>query len=100
MNKKQVRALMLASAATIGFGAAVAQEFPSKPVRLIVPFPPGGVVDTLGRTLAPPLSRALGQSVIVENRPGANTVIGTELLLRAPADGHALRERRKAQSTG
>jgi tripartite-type tricarboxylate transporter receptor subunit TctC len=71
-------------------GAGYAQEFPSKSVRLVVPFPPGGVVDTLGRTLAPPLSRTLGQSVIVENRPGANTVIGAELVLRAPADGHTL----------
>jgi tripartite-type tricarboxylate transporter receptor subunit TctC len=71
-------------------GAGYAQEFPSKAVRLVVPFPPGGVVDTLGRTLAPPLSRTLGQSVIVENRPGANTVIGAELVLRAPADGHTL----------
>ena len=71
------------------FGAA-AQEFPSKNVRIIVPFPPGGAVDVLARTLGPPIGRALGQSVIVENRPGGNTVIGGEIVARAPADGHTL----------
>lgn len=98
MQNKQLRAVILACA--LAPCLAAAQEFPARTVRIVVPFPPAGVADILGRVLAPPLNRALGQSVIVENRPGANTVIGTELLLRAPADGHALRERRKAQSTG
>jgi tripartite-type tricarboxylate transporter receptor subunit TctC len=71
-------------------GAAAAQEFPSKNVRLVVPFPPGGAVDIIARTMGPPLSRGLGQNVIVENRPGANTVIGAEIVVRAPADGHTL----------
>jgi tripartite-type tricarboxylate transporter receptor subunit TctC len=70
--------------------AAVAQEFPSKNVRIIAPFPPGGAVDLIARTLAPPLSRAWGQNVIVENRAGGNTVIGAELVVRAPADGHTV----------
>jgi tripartite-type tricarboxylate transporter receptor subunit TctC len=69
---------------------ASSQEFPTKPLRIISPFAPGGATDTLGRALAPPLGRALGQNVIVENRPGASTVIGTELTYRAPADGHTL----------
>jgi tripartite-type tricarboxylate transporter receptor subunit TctC len=69
---------------------AATQEFPSKPVRIISPFAPGGATDTLGRALSTPLSRALGQNVIVENRPGGNTVIGTEVAVRAPADGHTL----------
>jgi tripartite-type tricarboxylate transporter receptor subunit TctC len=69
---------------------AVAQEFPAKAVRFVVPFPPGGTVDTLARTVAPSMSKALGQSVVIENRPGANTVIGGELVARAPADGHTL----------
>jgi tripartite-type tricarboxylate transporter receptor subunit TctC len=69
---------------------AATQEFPSKPVRIISPFAPGGATDTLGRALSTPLSRALGQNVIVENRPGGNTVIGTEVAARAPADGHTL----------
>ncbi|MBC7779661.1 MAG: tripartite tricarboxylate transporter substrate binding protein [Proteobacteria bacterium] len=67
---------------------ALAQEYPAKAVRLLVPFPPGGVGDTVARVVAQPLSRALGQQIVVENRTGANTVIATELLLRAPADGH------------
>src|SRR5688572_31537303 len=50
-----------------------AQEFPSKTVRLVVPFPAAGTTDTVARTVAPPLSKALGQSVVIENRPGGNT---------------------------
>jgi tripartite-type tricarboxylate transporter receptor subunit TctC len=69
---------------------AAAQEFPSKPIRFIVPFPPSGAVDVLARTLGPPMSRALGQSVVVENRAGGNTVIAGEIVARAPADGHTL----------
>ena len=71
-------------------GAAAAQDYPSKAVRIVVPFQPGGTTDVIGRALAPPLSKVFGQSVIVENRPGANTVIGAELVARAPADGHTL----------
>ena len=82
------------AAALAAFSAAspvvLAQEFPARTVRLIVPFPPGGAVDILGRALATPMSKALGQNVIVENRPGGNTVIGAELVARAPADGHTL----------
>jgi tripartite-type tricarboxylate transporter receptor subunit TctC len=70
--------------------SAAAQGFPSKNVRFIVPFPPAGAVDVIGRTLAQPMSAALGQNVIIENRPGANTVIGAELVARAPADGHTM----------
>lgn len=70
--------------------AAHAQSFPSKPVRIIAPFPPGAGTDTLARTLAGPLTKSLGQSIVVENRPGAGTVVGTEVAARAPADGHTL----------
>lgn len=90
MNKQQLRARILASMAMLAIPAAVAQEFPSRNVRLVAPFPPGGAVDIIARTLAQPLSRTFGQNVIVENRPGGNTVIGTELVVRAPADGHTL----------
>src|SRR5688572_5038478 len=71
-------------------GGAAAQAFPSKPVRLVVPFPAGGSNDVVARALSQPLSKALGQSVVVENRPGANTIIGTEVVARAPADGHTV----------
>jgi tripartite-type tricarboxylate transporter receptor subunit TctC len=69
---------------------AHAQTFPSKPVRIIAPFPPGAGTDTLARTLSGPLSKALGQNIIVENRPGAGTVVGTEVAARSPADGHTV----------
>jgi len=68
----------------------LAQPFPSKPVRIVVPFPPSGSVDVAARALAPPLTKAFGQSVVVDNRPGASTIIGTELVARAPADGHTI----------
>jgi tripartite-type tricarboxylate transporter receptor subunit TctC len=71
-------------------GAAIAQEFPSKTLRFVVPFPPGGATDILARAVAPSLTRALGQSVVIENRAGANTVIGAEFVMRAPADGHTM----------
>lgn len=71
-------------------GAAHAQAFPSKPVRVIVPFPPGGAADITSRLLGEHVGKALGQSVIVENRPGAGAVIGYELGARAPADGHTI----------
>lgn len=67
-----------------------AQTYPSKPIRIIAPFPPGAGTDTLARTLAGPLTRAMGQNIIVENRPGGGTVVGTEVAARAPADGHTL----------
>ena len=69
---------------------AVAQEYPTRPLRIIVPFPPGGAGDTLARLIGPPMSKALGQNIVVESRTGANTVIATELVSRAPADGYTL----------
>ena len=76
--------------ALLAAAPALSQDFPAKPVRIISPFAPGGATDTLGRALSTPLTKSLGQNVIVENRPGGSTVIGTELLVRAPADGHTL----------
>ena len=77
-------------AGVVGMSVAHAQSYPTKPIRLVVSFPPGGVADIIARLLAQPLGSALGQSVIVENRPGGGTVIATELVARAPADGHTL----------
>ena len=69
---------------------AIAQTFPAKPVRLVVPFAAGGSNDVVARSMATPLGKSLGQSVLVENRPGANTILGTEAVARAPADGHTV----------
>ena len=82
-----------ASAAVIGvfvLAAANAQPWPSRPMRYIVPFPPGAFNDTLARTLAAELPKALGQPVVVENRPGGNTIIGTEFAAKSPPDGYTL----------
>ncbi len=71
-------------------GAAQAQSWPAKPVRLIVPFPPGGSTDVVGRVIAQELSVRLDQQVIVDNRPGASGTIGSEAVARLPADGYTL----------
>lgn len=69
---------------------AAAQEFPSKPVRIVVPNPAGGTVDLVARTLAQSLGPALGHNVVVEIRAGGNTIIGSEQVARAAADGHTI----------
>lgn len=69
---------------------ASAQQWPAKPIRIVVPFTPAGSVDVAARALQTPLSKALNQSVVVDNRPGASTMIGTELVAKAPADGHTI----------
>jgi tripartite-type tricarboxylate transporter receptor subunit TctC len=77
--------LLLALAA-----AAAAQDYPAKPVRLIIPFPPGAINDTVGRMIATQLGERLGKQVIVDNRSGASGVSGTELAVNAPKDGYTL----------
>jgi tripartite-type tricarboxylate transporter receptor subunit TctC len=69
---------------------AQAQQYPTRPVRFVVPFPPGGSVDTLARTIGPRLTDALGQQIVVDNRPGGNGDIGMLVVAKAPADGYTL----------
>ena len=69
---------------------ARAQAYPSRPVRLIVPFAPAGTTDIAARLMGQWLSERLGQQFVIENRPGASTTIGTEVVVRAPADGYTL----------
>ena len=70
--------------------ARAADAFPSGPLRIVVPFPPGGITDTMSRFLATELGKVIGQSVVVENKPGAGTVVGTQATRNAPADGHTM----------
>src|SRR4051794_124154 len=91
-----LRALAFASLVALVAGPAFAQStqavaYPMRPLRFLVPFPAGGrTLDVLARTVANELAPALGQPVVVENRPGASGAIGAEVVARAPADGHTL----------
>src|SRR5437660_9526660 len=76
--------------ATAYAGAAQAQTYPSKAIRMVTPFPPGGSNDVVGRMIAFQLSERLGKQVVVDNQGGAGGIIGTEAVARAPADGHTL----------
>ncbi len=85
------RLLTLAlTATTLAAGSVAAQTFPSKPVTLIVPNPPGGVVDTSARLLGEPLARLLGQPVVIDNKGGASGNIAYGQVAQAPKDGHTL----------
>src|SRR5436190_4035551 len=80
-------ALALASAAMWGAGAT-AQNYPTKPIRIIVPYAPGGSTDVLLRIFAPKLAEILGQQVLIDNRPGAASIIGLDIVAKAPPDGY------------
>jgi len=69
---------------------AAAQDYPSRPVRLVVPFAPGGSADVFGRFIAQRLQESLGQSFVIDNRPGGGSIIGTDAVAKAPADGYTL----------
>jgi tripartite-type tricarboxylate transporter receptor subunit TctC len=82
--------LFVAAALVAASGIAQAQNYPTKPVRIIVPFPPGGGSDYIARLIAPPLNKVFGQQFIVDNRGGAGSTLGTEVAFKSPADGYTL----------
>jgi tripartite-type tricarboxylate transporter receptor subunit TctC len=82
--------LALAFLNAIGLGNATAQTYPSKPIRIVVPFPAGGPTDVLSRIIGQKMSDNWGQQVLVDNRPGANTIIGAEAVAKAVPDGYTL----------
>src|ERR1041385_8673455 len=91
----KLRALVLAgvsllSAVSGWFPPAAADDYPSRPIRLLIPFPPGGSNDVVGRIVANQLGQKLGQTVFVDNRAGAGGVVGTDVAAKAAPDGHTL----------
>src|SRR5678816_3669078 len=81
---------LAATFACVAAGAAYAQAYPVRPLRMVVPFAPGGGTDVIARYVAAGMSESMGRQVVVENRGGANGIIGTEIVARAPADGYSL----------
>src|SRR5213594_222324 len=87
--KKLLRCLALAAATLVPLASA-AQAYPTRPVRLMVPFPPGGATDIIGRLVSAKMQDVWGQPVVVENRPGAGTVVGTDYVAKSAPDGYTL----------
>ena len=85
-STRAAAALAMVAAAT----CAAAQNYPNRPIRMVVPFPPGGAVDVIGRVVAPALSERLGQQLVIDNRGGANAIIGTDITAKAAPDGYTL----------
>ncbi|MDH4149039.1 MAG: tripartite tricarboxylate transporter substrate binding protein [Betaproteobacteria bacterium] len=90
MNPRQFRWPALAAALLLAATAATAQNYPSRPVRFVVPYAPGGSTDTLARAIGTTLSDHLGQQVVVDNRAGANGDIGMTIVAKAPPDGYSI----------
>ena len=88
--KKLLSIVCTAALLTLTQGQALAQAYPSKPVKIIVPFGPGGFTDVVARILGVKLSESLGQSVVIENKPGAGSMIGTDQVAKSAPDGHTL----------
>ena len=93
MRRRPALALALAAASALTAllpATSHAQAWPAKPIRLVIPFPAGGATDIVGRLLAQKLGAALGQQIVIDNKPGAGGTIGADMVAKAPADGHTL----------
>jgi tripartite-type tricarboxylate transporter receptor subunit TctC len=92
MQKQNLRMMSLTALSSVAFAAHAADvaSYPAKPIRLIVPFAPAGSADALARTMQPALSEAFGQTLVIDNRPGASSIIGTDMGAKAPPDGYTL----------
>ena len=90
MKRRLIAQLAVALFSIACSGAVGAQEYPTKPIRFVVPFPPGGATDVMARALGQRLNESLGQPVVVENRVGASGAIGSEFVARAAPDGHTI----------
>ncbi len=90
MKKRNFTLSALAALATLAAPAALAQAYPSKPIRLVVPFPAGGATDIFARAVSQKLGEKLGTTIVVDNKPGAGGTIGSDLAAKAPADGYTL----------
>ena len=90
MHARTRNSFVLGAALLLAAGAALAQNYPSRPVRFVVPYAPGGSTDTLARTIGITLTGHLGQQVVVDNRPGANGDIGMSIVAKAPPDGYTI----------
>ncbi|HSF20590.1 MAG TPA: tripartite tricarboxylate transporter substrate-binding protein, partial [Burkholderiales bacterium] len=82
--------LMIAGIAMVAGGLAHGQAYPTRPVRVLIPFPPGGNVDVFGRVLWPQVEKELGQTVVIDNRGGANGILGSHIVANATPDGYTL----------
>ena len=89
-RSRLTQALAAAVVTLVAHGLAVAQDYPVKPVRIVVPFAPGGSADVFGRFLAQRLQESMGQSFVVDNRPGGGSVIGSDAVAKAAPDGYTL----------
>ncbi len=90
MIKQLLKSTLVACVAATTLAVAAQGAYPTRPVKVIIPFPPGGTLDTVGRQLAQKLGEQLGQTFIIENRPGGNGTIGADAVAKAPADGYTL----------
>jgi tripartite-type tricarboxylate transporter receptor subunit TctC len=88
--RRLLQAAAAAAVAMVIYAQALAQDYPNRSIALIVPYPPGGGVDAMGRVVAEKLSAALGQQVVVDNRAGGSALVGTRALVKSPPDGYTL----------